>query len=232
MKKMDKLIIFDLDGTLVNSIYDLADAVNDSLVELGYPVHNVDKYYRFVGDGTLKLAERALPESLRSEEEINKLHKRFSQKYQQCCLNKTKPYNGMVDALYKLKQAGIKCAVASNKPDKFAKHIVDCLFGEEFFDMVIGKRDNVPAKPDPQIIFDILDNLNIEKKDCLLAGDSDVDVITAHNSGIRCIGCAWGFRGEQELTDAGADFLAFEPIDIVSIADNNLIKSMEETYAK
>ena len=228
---MDKLIIFDLDGTLVNSVYDLADAVNDSLARLGYPVHETEKFYRFVGDGTLKLAERALPEKSRSDAEIKKLHKLFSEKYQKCCLNKTKPYDGMVDALTKLKQSGIKCGVASNKPDKFARYIVDSLFGKDFFDIVIGKRDNVPAKPNPQIIYDILDKQNIEPKNCLLAGDSDVDVLTAHNGNIKCIGCVWGFRGEQELKNAGADFLAFEPKDIVSIADNALSKETEETYA-
>lgn len=215
---MNRLVIFDLDGTLVNSIYDLADSVNSSLTELGYPEHDVEDFYQFVGDGTLKLAERSLPENARNKEEITRLHKLFSERYQKNCLNKTSPYDGMINTLILLKQAGIKCAVATNKPDKFAKQIINELFGECTFDLVIGKRDGVPAKPDPQIITEILSTLDVTKDNCLYAGDSDVDVITAHNAGIKCIGCAWGFRGVQELENAGVDFLAFEPMDISHIS--------------
>ena len=110
MNKMIKLVIFDLDGTLINSIYDLADAVNESLITMGYPIHSVDKYYHFVGNGTVKLSERALPKDHRSETEIKKLHALFSEKYEKCCLNKTKPYDGISDVIYKLKtELGVKC---------------------------------------------------------------------------------------------------------------------------
>lgn len=217
---MKKLIIFDLDGTLVNSIYDLADAVNDSLTELGYPTHELDKFYHFVGNGTVKLSERALPENHRSENDILKLHKMFSERYQKCCLNKTRPYDGIKDALKTLKNFGIKCAVASNKPDNFVKYIVDNLFESDTFDIIVGKREGVPPKPDPQIISDILRQLNIDKQDTVFAGDSDVDVITAHNGNIPCIGCVWGFRGEQELINAGADYLAAAPLNIPEIVKN------------
>lgn len=218
-KTMIELIIFDLDGTLVNSIYDLADAVNDSLIELGYPAHEVDKYYHFVGDGTLKLSERALPKNHRNQEEILQLHSMFSERYQKCCLNKTKAYEGINEVLHNLKESGIKCAVASNKPDNFAKYIVSQLFGNNIFDCVVGKKDSVPAKPAPDIIYDILGILNEDKNKTLLVGDSDVDVKTAHNSGIKCIGCVWGFRGETELKNAGSDFLAYKPSDINKIVN-------------
>ena len=193
---MYKLVIFDLDGTLINSIYDLADAVNDSLTELGYPIHCTDKFYRFVGNGTLKLSERALPESER---------------------NKTKAYDGITELISDLKSNGIKCAVASNKPDIFSKYIVNNIFGEKTFDLIMGKCDNVPAKPAPDIVCNILKTLNLNKDEAIFAGDSDVDVITAHNSGLKCIGCVWGFRGEDELKNAGADFLAYKPSDIYEI---------------
>ncbi len=221
MNKMIKLVIFDLDGTLINSIYDLADAVNDSLIKMGYPVHNVDKYYHFVGNGTVKLSERALPEEHRSETEIKKLHALFSEKYQKCCLNKTRPYDGILDVIYKLKtELGVKCAVASNKTDSFAKYIVNNLFKHDFFDAVIGKRDNVPAKPDPQIIYNIVNKFEVRTSEVIVVGDSDVDVLTAHNGNICCIGCEWGFRGKEELQNAGADFLAEKPKDIFDIIYN------------
>lgn len=215
---MYKLIIFDLDGTLVNSIYDLADAVNNSLAEMGFPIHKTDKFYRFVGDGTLKLAERALPKNERSEDNINKLHSLFSEKYNKCCLNKTKAYDGINQLITDLKSNGIKCAVASNKPDKFSKHIVHNIFGENTFDLIMGKCDGVPTKPAPDIVYNILSELKINKDETIFAGDSDVDVITAHNSGLKCIGCVWGFRGEEELKNAGADFLADKPTEIINIA--------------
>ena len=215
---MKRLIIFDLDGTLINSIFDLADAVNDSLSELGYPTHDTDKYYKFVGNGSVKLIERALPEHHRSAEDIAQLHTLFSVKYQSCCLNKTAPYNGITNVLGKLKASGIKLAVASNKPDKFTKFIIDNIFGAETFDCILGKRDGFPTKPDPQIIYDILKATGItDRNEALVVGDSDVDVLTAHNAGIECIGCDWGFRGEQELKEAGTDYLAFEPNDIIDI---------------
>lgn len=214
---MYKLVIFDLDGTLINSIYDLADAVNDSLTELGYPIHCIDKFYRFVGNGTLKLSERALPESKRNDKNIKKLHSLFSEKYNKCCLNKTKAYDGITELISDLKSNGIKCAVASNKPDIFSKYIVNNIFGEKTFDLIMGKCDNVPAKPAPDIVCNILKTLNLNKDEAIFAGDSDVDVITAHNSGLKCIGCVWGFRGEDELKNAGADFLAYKPSDIYEI---------------
>lgn len=213
--KMKSLIIFDLDGTLINSIYDLADAVNSALAQLGYPGHEVEKYYHFVGNGTLKLCERALPEDRRSSEEIMRLHSLFSEKYEKCCLDKTKPYEGIVQLLEKLKAMGVKCAVASNKTDVFVKHIVNSLFGEDAFDYIQGKTDTVPAKPNPQILDTIIGYFGIDKSECVMAGDSDVDIITAKRCGIESIGCAWGFRGVQELSYAGAEHIAYKPEDIL-----------------
>ncbi|MDO5125502.1 MAG: HAD family hydrolase [Ruminococcus sp.] len=213
---MIKLAVFDLDGTIVNSIYDLADAVNDGLIRMGLPVHDLDEYYRFVGNGTLKLCERALPENNRSDDEVKTLHNIFAENYRQCCLNKTRPYDGITDMLRVLKNLGIKLAVGTNKTDSFAKHIVSTIFGEDMFDAVLGKRDGIPGKPDPQIIFDITALLDVDNSEVIFVGDSDVDVRTAHNAGVRCIGCEWGFRGLSELKNAGADFIALSPDDIIS----------------
>lgn len=215
---MIKLIIFDLDGTLINSVYDLADAVNSSLSEMEYPTHDTDKYYHFVGNGTVKLCERALPEKYRTEATITELHSLFAQKYEKCCLNKTIPYNGITETIRRLKrECAVKCAVASNKTDHFVNHIVETLFDKGTFDAIAGKRENVPTKPDPQIIYNIISQFNIDKSEVIIAGDSDVDVITAHNGGVPCIGCEWGFRGKEELVNAGADYLAHKPEDIFEI---------------
>ena len=212
---MYRLAIFDLDGTLINSIYDLADAVNTALAERGYPTHETEKYYYFVGNGAIKLCERALPEDKRSEKEILSLHRRFSEVYDKICLDKTLPYEGIPQVLEKLKNAGVKCAVASNKPDSFSNEIVSVLFEKGSFDLVMGKREGVPTKPSPEIIENIISELGMSKDDAIIIGDSCVDVQTAHNAGLQCIGCVWGFRGEQELRENGCEHIAYEPEDIV-----------------
>lgn len=214
---MKKLFVFDLDGTLVNSIYDLGDAMNAVLERYGFSVFGYDTYKHFVGNGTLKLVERALPEDMRSEENIKKYHAEFSEEYNKRCLNKTKPYEHICEVLEMLRGEGIMTAVASNKPDGFVNYIVKNIFGEKDFDLIVGKKDGVPTKPAPDIIYNILDMLGVSAKDAVLIGDSDVDVITAKNAGLDCIGCVWGFRGREELENAGAKYIAEVPHDIVSI---------------
>ena len=187
---MKKLFIFDLDGTLVNSIYDLGDAMNAVLERYGFPVFDYDTYKHLVGNGTLKLVERALPEKLRSEENIKKYHAEFSEEYNKRCVNKTKPYEHICEVLDTLRNEGIMTAVASNKPDGFVNYIV---------------------------IYNILGTLGVKAEEAVLIGDSDVDVMTAKNAGLDCIGCEWGFRGREELENAGAKYIAEVPQDIVSI---------------
>jgi len=211
---MKKLYIFDLDGTLVNSLYDLSDAMNAVLKKYGYPVHDAEKYKYFVGNGTLKLVERAVPESERTDERIRNLHSEFSEEYTKRAVEKTRPYEGMVLLLNLLKENGCLLAVASNKPDKFSKYIVETLFGTDIFHIISGKKEDMPAKPAPDIIFDILNRLDVSAENAVMAGDSDVDVLTAHNAGLKCIGCTWGFRGRRELAEAGADIIADNPAEI------------------
>ncbi|WP_124098563.1 HAD-IA family hydrolase [Ruminococcus sp. Marseille-P6503] len=222
---MKSLVIFDLDGTLINSIYDLADAVNGALADLGYPAHEVEKYYHFVGNGTVKLCERALPKDKRSGGEIMRLHSLFAERYEKCCIEKTKPYDGIVDVLQRLKAMGVKCAVASNKTDSFVKYIIRSLFGENTFDYIQGKTESVPAKPNPEMLNTVIRHFGLDKRECIMAGDSDVDVITAKRCGIESVGCAWGFRGAEELSASGADYIAYQPQDILkciaAIPDND-----------
>lgn len=213
---MIKLVIFDLDGTLVNSVFDLADAVNTVLLKNGYPVHETEKYYRFVGNGTLKLVERALPEKT-NEKEIHRIHGEFAKQYSEHCLDKTVPYEGIVQLLEKLSELGIKTAVASNKTDVFTKKIVSETFPSHSFFKAVGSLDGVPKKPSPEIVFSIMDKADALKEETLYVGDSDVDVFTGHNAGVNVCGCCWGFRGEEELLNAGCDFILHKPEDLIEI---------------
>ncbi|MBR1764560.1 MAG: HAD family hydrolase [Ruminococcus sp.] len=213
-----KLAIFDLDGTLVNSVYDLADATNRALADLGLPTFETERYYHFVGNGTRKLCERVLPEELRTDENIDHLHAMFAENYERCCFDKTEPYGGISKLLFELRGRGVKCAVASNKPDGFSCRIVEHYFGDTF-DFVVGKREGTPTKPDPAIINYIMTALDASPEETVIIGDSDVDIITARNSGTASIGCVWGFRGEEELTAAGCTHLAREPLDILAFID-------------
>lgn len=216
MVDMIKLVIFDLDGTLIDSLGDLAAAVEYALAQNGYPSNPPDSYRYFVGNGALKLIERALPKGA-SEEEIKRVHKTFSGRYREHCLELTKPYPGIEDMLRRLNESGIKLAVASNKPDEFSKQIVTALFGDDKFDTVHGKREGVPTKPSREIVDSIMSELSIGAEETVFVGDSNVDVQTAHNSGLKCIGCAWGFRGADELRDSGADIIAYNTKDIADI---------------
>ena len=213
---MIKLAIFDLDGTLVNSLYDLADAVNKALADNGFPVHGYDEYRYFVGNGAKKLIERALPPGT-PENVREMIHSRFSENYHENCLAKTRAYEGTPELLERLSSAGVMCAVASNKPDEFSAHVVEGIFGKGVFTLIRGKREGVPVKPAPDIIRAIAEETGCELSETAMIGDSGVDVETAHNAGIKCIGCVWGFRGEEELVKAGADSIAHTPADIADI---------------
>lgn len=213
---MKKLYIFDLDGTLADTLEDLADSMNAALESHGYPVHETDKYKYFVGNGVLKLVERALPESVRSEENILLMNEAFASEYAKRTLCKTKPYEGIPEIVGELKKRGCLLAVASNKPDKFSVQIVEKLFGKGTFDCIRGKREGVPTKPDPQVLLGIIGELGVDKAECVHSGDSAVDVLTALNAGIDVIGCTWGFRTREELVSAGAKKLADKPEDILT----------------
>lgn len=213
---MKKLYIFDLDGTLADTLEDLADSVNEALKKHGYPVHETDRYRYFVGNGVLKLMERALPEGERNDENIALLNSEFAAEYAKRSLCKTKPYEGIPELIKELKKRGCLLAVASNKPDRFSVEIVEKLFGKGTFDCIRGKREGVPTKPDPEVLLGIIEELGVNKEECVHSGDSAVDVLTALNTGIDVIGCTWGFRTREELVSAGAKKLADKPADILA----------------
>ncbi len=213
MDKQKKLAVFDLDGTLADTLEDLATAVNYGLIKLGYPVHHIDKYNNFVGNGILKLCERALPEG--KSESLQELHDIFDSFYKNHCMDKTKEYTGVTELLRQLSKNGVDIAVATNKDQTFATKIVAKLFPYIKFVKVLGGCNERPKKPAPDIIYEIKGDR--EYSEIYMIGDSNVDIETAKNAGMKSIGCLWGFRTEQELKDAGADYVVSEPSEIKKI---------------
>ncbi len=206
--------IFDLDGTIADTIEDLADAVNYGLRKLGCPEHNIESYKQFVGNGAMKLCIRALPDDKKDMAE--KLHDLFREYYDIHYLDKTKLYDGISDVIHTLSDNGVLLAVATNKPQDAARKIVAKLLPDVKFVKVLGGCDERPKKPDSAIINEILCGLP-ENNTVYMIGDSNVDIQTAKNCGITSIGCIWGFRGRQELESVGADFIAEKAEDITKI---------------
>lgn len=215
-KAPKKLAIFDLDGTLINTIGDLGESVSYALKVLGLPVRTMEEYTNFVGNGTMKLIERSLPEIYRNDSEmIVKAHDLFSQYYSEHYADMSCVYDGITKALDELKKRGISLCVLTNKPDGFAKLIISKFFRDDVFDTVIGAREGVPKKPDPAAEKEIIEAIGSCQSHAIHIGDSDVDVLTAHNAGIRCVGCSWGFRTRESLVAAGADYIADKPEELV-----------------
>lgn len=206
--------IFDLDGTLADTIQDLADAVNYGLKKLGYPEHPVESYKKMVGNGARKLCFRALPED--SKDRTGELYEIFCDRYGSHYLDNTRLYDGIAETIKILSQSGVRLAVATNKPQDAARKIVSALLPEAGFFKVLGGCEERPKKPDPAVIMEILDGLPEDDK-VYMIGDSNVDIRTAKNSGLISIGCVWGFRGRQELENEGAGFIAEKPQDIAEI---------------
>ncbi len=215
---MIKAVVFDLDGTLVNSIDDLADSSNAALMELGFPTHEVEKYRYFIGDGMRKLIERILPQEERYDEMIETCHKIFRRIYDENYLNKTAAYEGIYEMLDSLKEKGYKLAVISNKVDVMAKKIVSELFGS-VFDFASGKVDNLPTKPDPTLTLSIMKEMGVKPNECAFVGDSGMDMLTAVNTGALPIGVSWGFRGREELLENGAQYIIDAPLHIMDVLE-------------
>lgn len=212
-----KLVIFDLDGTLVDTLADLAGAMNTVLACLGYPTHPVPDYRFKVGNGVAKLVERALPEAARQPAVMAEALQQFLDYYNRHDMEATAPYAGIPELLRQLRARGMQLAVASNKPHAAAVEIVRHYFGKGLFDCVYGQRPGAPVKPDPAIVRDILQALHRTPEETLYVGDSAVDMETARRSGLVSVGVLWGFRPESELRAAGARHLAASPDEILSL---------------
>ncbi len=209
-----KSLIFDLDGTLINSLLDIAISMNKVLEKHNYPSHEIEKYNYFVGDGALVLVKNAMPYNS-TEEEIQNALKSFIEIYEQNTHNNTFAYEGIYEMLQKIEELNIKKAVLSNKPHKFTLKYMENLFNNFNFQEIHGQKIDVPKKPDPTMAIQIATKLNTNIEDMIFIGDTATDIKTAKNANMKSIGVSWGFRPIEELIDAGADFIAQKPMDIV-----------------
>ena len=213
---MIKAVLFDLDGTLVNSLTDLADSTNFALEKLGFPTHETEKYKYFVGDGIPMLIKRALPEGERTEETQAQCLELFMSRYREHYFDKTDAYDGIKDLLCELKKQGFIIAVISNKAHEMAQKVVSKVFGD-IFNTVAGKREGYKSKPDPALILEIINELGVTPESCVLIGDSGMDMAAAVNAKVTGIGVLWGFRSEEELISNGAKHIASTPSQILDI---------------
>jgi phosphoglycolate phosphatase len=210
-------VIFDLDGTLLDTLADIGDSVNRMLAEYGFPGHATDDYRRFIGNGLPKLVARALPTADRSEETIGACVKRAREIYWENWNRKTRPYDGIVDLLDALEERKIPKAVLSNKPHDFTVRYVRSYFKQWGFNIVKGYNDDFPAKPDPAAALDIARRIGLPPAACLFVGDSAVDMQTALSAGMHAVGVAWGFRGGRELVENGCQTLVNAPAEILRL---------------
>ncbi|MBQ7121652.1 MAG: HAD family hydrolase [Clostridia bacterium] len=209
-------IVFDLDGTLTDTLDDLRSSVNFALSQFGFPERSRDEIRSFVGNGVRRLIYRSVPENTDTAT-AEKCLEVFKEHYKANSCVETKPYDGIVDLLETLKKRGIKTAVVTNKMHEAAADIVEYFFGG-LIDITIGQTEKVAPKPAPDSVFLALEKLGVSKEDAVYVGDSEVDCMTAHNAGIPCIGVTWGFRDREVLEANGADYIAENSQDIIHFA--------------
>lgn len=212
-----RLAIFDLDGTLLDTVADLANATNQALAKCGYPTHPTEAYYHFVGNGINKLFARALPEEARNEENVLRIRTHFIPYYNEHNADDSRPYPGIVELLHKLQSHGVQVAVASNKYQQATAKLVAHFFPDIRFAAVYGQREGVAIKPDPTIVNDILSVTGVSRADTIYIGDSGVDMLTAHNAEVESIGVTWGFRDEEELSSNGANHIVHHAEEILKL---------------
>ena len=218
MKK--NIIIFDLDGTLLNTLEDLADSTNIALLHFNYPQRSIDEIRNFVGNGVAKLIERAIPGGASNPDYKNCLEY-FKKTYSKNMYNKTAPYNGIIDMLNTLRSNGFKTAVVSNKFDIAVKELCKRYF-PGLIDFAAGENEaeGIRKKPAPDTVLKVLKVFNADKSLAVYVGDSEVDIMTAQNSGIPCISVSWGFKNKPFLVEHGAEFIADTPEDIIYYLQN------------
>jgi phosphoglycolate phosphatase len=209
-------VIFDLDGTLLDTIDDLADSMNAVLKRLSFPVHDTDSYRYFVGTGVKNLVRKALPEGFRTEDNIEKYASAMSKEYELRWDNKTRPYDGIIDMLDALGSMSIKMAVLSNKLHEFTLKVVEKFLPINYFEYVFGEREGIPKKPDPAGALEISNLMKIPPECFLYVGDSDTDMITATSAGMYPIGVKWGFRDPNELIRTGAKTIIENPQELLA----------------
>jgi phosphoglycolate phosphatase len=212
-----KAVLFDLDGTLLDTIEDLADSMNAVLTAGEYPTHPVEAYKTFVGDGVENLARRTLPADAQDDEIVRRHVARMREEYARRWRSKTRPYDGVEDMLRALADRGLKLAVLSNKPDDTTKLCVEHFLGDHPFDVVQGVSEEVIAKPDPAGAKQICQTLGLTAAEFLYLGDTNTDMETANAAGMYAVGATWGFRTPEELRRHGAKTLIDHPMEIMNL---------------
>jgi phosphoglycolate phosphatase len=218
-------IIFDLDGTLLDTLEDIADSANEALTLSGFESHPLDEYRFFVGNGIENLVKMMLPKGT-EDDVLLRVIDDFKSAYDRNYSNKCQPYPGIMDLLDELSQRGILMGVCSNKPDAFTQVMVELYFKDITFVAVTGERKELPRKPDVAMVNYILDHMKVSVDECLFIGDSDVDVKTAHNAGLNSVGVEWGFRPIQELIEAKVTFTVSHPQEILTLLDTDVAKNV------
>ena len=212
-----KAVVFDLDGTLLDTLEDLADSMNNVLAKNNYPIHKVELYKYFVGNGIRNLVERTFPEGKRNNENVDRGLSAMREEYSSRWSNKTKPYIGIAEMLSALVDEGLKITILSNKPDDFTKLMVKKLLPDWNFKLVFGERHGINKKPDPAGALEIAHTLGVQPRECLYLGDTGVDMQTAVSAGMYPAGVLWGFRKAEELVENGARILIANPTDVLDL---------------
>jgi phosphoglycolate phosphatase len=210
-------VLFDLDGTLLDTLADIAHAVNAALSSLGFPQHPVLAYRYFVGEGIGVLARRVLPDNRKSDADVAACLAAINREYGAGLLIKTSPFDGVPEMLSRLARKKLRLAVVSNKPHDLALRSVEAHFNGSLFTAILGERKNVPTKPDPTIALEAARLLSVNPGQCLYVGDSGIDMQTAVNAGMYPVGVLWGFRDADELLAAGAKTLIKKPSELLDI---------------
>ena len=215
-----KAAIFDMDGTLINSLEDLADSVNEAMDHYGFAKHTLEEYRYFVGNGARKLIKRSIPKDKAQDEDfVSEVLDYYNGCYERHLTNKTKPYEGIIEFLQKLQALKIPLGVCTNKQQFAADEIVSAMFPAKMFDAVIGDSKGLPRKPDPTKVLKIAAQFKVEPNQVAYFGDTSVDMETAHNAGFLSVGVTWGFRPKSELIESGAEILINHPSEIWQYVD-------------
>lgn len=225
---MYKACIFDLDGTLTDTLDSLTFSVNETLKEMGLPPITRDECRMFVGNGAKVLLEKSLKAS--GEKDLARLDEamqRYDRIFKTGCTYHVVPYDGIMELLSKLKPAGIRMAVLSNKPDRDALSVVKEIFGTDTFQWIQGQKEGVPRKPDPAAALDVAQKLQADASETLYIGDSEVDIATGRAAGMKTIGVSWGFRGREALREAGAELIMDSPLEIFEFINDREVESHE-----
>lgn len=211
-----KAVIFDLDGTLLNTYEDLANAVNFALKQNGLPTHPAEKYKLFAGNGTDMMITRALPEDKQNGEMLKKIRDIYFEYYDAHSGECTRPYEGIVELLNELKARSMKLAVVSNKIDFMTRTVVKEYFGDGMFDFVTGQCDGIIPKPDPSMVFKVLKQFGVTADECVFVGDSGVDAETGKKANMFTVGVLWGFRDKKELLDCGVSVVISKACELLN----------------